>query len=230
MSTLRYATTADIPALISILDSVFQEQISEAYLESVLEHGRNKIWVVEQDEQAVGFVSGFLTKINTAIRRWEVDLLAVQPTYWGNQYGSELLKKTLQDARNHRANFSRGLVRVENKPAQWAFRLADFHTTGQIYQLMVWQPRDLGEPLPEDETVSLIPVKTLTYSGIWMEGLNAPYLSAEERWRYISGARTLAAQENYRMVSSLIPAKYELEAEIAAESEVVGEYQWWRRP
>lgn len=229
MTTIRHAMPADIEGIATVLQDALGETIDLAFGKELLAGKRHPVWVAEGSDGAIqGLTSTFMTVVQTAVRRWEIDLLAVHSSARRQGLAEKLLRATSQDSRRHRVNLSRGLVRVSNTAAQRAFRAADYYTTGLIYHLHWWPAQDMGVELPDDKTVSVIPVDTLTYRGIWLEGLDSPTIAPELQQIYLQAARTLAAREGRVMVSSLIAKA--LPSGVSEDHQVEGQFQWWRRP
>lgn len=229
ITTVRRADPQDIEAIAYVMQDAFGQEIDLAFGAELIADKHHPMVVAEAPGQGiVGLVATFMTVVHTAVRRWEIDLLAVHSAARGQGIATQLLKSTSQDARRHRVNLSRGLVRVNNTAAQRAFRAADYYTTGLIYHLHWWPAQDFGVSLPEDKTVSVIPVDTLGYRGIWLEGLDSPTIDPELQLTYLQAARTLAAREGRHMVSSLIAKA--LPDGVSEDHQVEGQFQWWRRP
>jgi ribosomal protein S18 acetylase RimI-like enzyme len=231
MAEIRRGTLADIDGILEVLVAAFNEAPPDPiYCMELIDRAKNWLWVVENDEgRIVAFTSSFLTVLQKAIRRWEVDLLAVHPMARGQGWAPQLLKLSGQDARQHKANLTRALVKIDNTAAQRAFNNADFHTTGQLYRLYAWEPQAL-EPDPiSGGSVSLVEVNTLTYRGIWIEGLGANTLTEERALQYVHLAQAVAAQQGRTLVSALLPAEKPF-GPLLDEAQLLGEYQWWRRP
>lgn len=231
MATIRRASVHDVPGIAPLLEEVFAGvKIDRDYCRELIAAERQSVHIATQNEQVVGVVAGFVTHAGGGVKRWEVDVLAVREPYWGRGIAGELLEATWGDADANSVKFVRGLVRVENQAAQRAFEKAGYTTSGQVYDLLIWQPAVAEVQFPARSLVHATPVETLIYRGLWLEGLESPMLSDEERQTCIAGARAQAAREGRAHTSSLIPADKPLAAEVQGSAQVMGQYQWWRKP
>lgn len=222
MATIQRAT--DAAGIAAVIKTVWG--IDAPHAQHLIENKKQLAWTAVEDEQVVGFVSSFLTSVIGGVRRWEADLLAVLPSERGKGLGQKLLEATTQDARAYRVKFSRGLVRIDNLPAQKAFEKAGYMTSGQIYNLYFWPPQESDVPVTPRSTVSILPVDTLTYRGVWIEGLDGQMVSEAERTASIVAARALAYREGRDHASALIPVDVPLPV---TDATLQGQYQWWRR-
>ena len=231
MHTIRRATIMDVTGISALVKDAFDETVNEEYAMGLIDRGKNMIWIAEDNGEIIGMISTFITIASRAIRRWEVDLMAVKTRYKGAGIAHQLLRRTAEDEREQKVNFTRGLVRVDNKAAQSAFRKAGYHSNEQVYSMLVWQPHPMQETSEEiNSLVNIIPVETLTYRGIWLEGLSLPKLTHDERRAVIHHARAQAIRDNRHMVSTLYPAKKLTDDLLGNDYQVMGSYQWWRKP
>jgi ribosomal protein S18 acetylase RimI-like enzyme len=233
MVKIRHATTADITGIEDVVQAVWNDEtVLPEVAEAQIEHPDASLWVADDDGQIAGFVSGFLTTSYEGEKRWDVDLIAVRPSDQSEGLGRSLIATIWIDAQAHEAAYARALVRNDNLASQRAFSLAGFETDRRSLRLYVWSPWEYGEPgmqLPFG--VSLLPVDTLTYRGLWIEGFDPAMVSPDEQRAVISAARAQVAEEDRFNTSALIPARTErrLADDLRSMAIVKGTYHWWRK-
>ena len=231
MTTIRRATAEDVTGIGAVIEDAFAQLIDEPYCQQLIQQGEQQIHVaIADDDRVIGFVSGFLTTAQGGIRRWEIDLLAVHTNFQKQDIGQNLVKAAWQDAEAHNVRFARAAVRIENTAAQRTFQKAGYTSNERIYNMIYWTPLVSQAVIAGRSPVNAIPVKTLTYQGIWLEGLDIPMLSDADRIRYIEGARAAVARESYQFASSLLPPELSMKPEIPGDGQIVGQYQWWHKP
>jgi GNAT superfamily N-acetyltransferase len=188
------------------------------------------IWVAESEGSVEGFASGFLTVDGSGRRRGEIDLLAVRPDRQGEGLGPRLIAGLAGEAASWKVDVLRALIRVENHPSQKAFERAGFKTDRRVHRLLLWSPCSSLQPPEPPESVSLIPVDTITYRGVWIEGLASVGHPAQRA--AVAAARAFAAQENRLNTGALVPAGAAIELAPGLsqqEATVQGDYYWFRR-
>lgn len=230
MVHIRPATPDDVPGLAAIIQEVWQMEIDPAYCRQLLASKNHFVEVVAMGEDIVAFVASFITTAPGNIKRWEVDLIAVTTSQQNSKLGQKLLTVNWEVAQQHQVNFARGLIGVNNIASQKAFIAAGYSTTGEIYNMYLWSPRPDEAILPARGVVNVQPVETLTYRGLWLEGLDSPLLNQEQREATITGARAQAAREGRANCSTLLPATASLPNGSLDQATLYGQYQWWRRP
>jgi len=233
MVKIRHATPADIAGIEEVVKAVWaDETVLPEVAEAQIAQPDASLWVADVDGQIAGFVSGFMTMSYENEKRWDVDLIAVRPSDQSEGLGRSLIATVWTDAQAHSADYARALIRTDNLASQRAFSLAGFETDRRIFRLYVWSPWEYGEPgmqLPFD--VSLQPVDTLTYRGLWIEGFDPAMVSPDEQRAVISAARAQVATEGRFNTSALIPARTErrLAEDLGSMAMVKGTYHWWRK-
>ncbi|KAB2906300.1 MAG: GNAT family N-acetyltransferase [Anaerolineae bacterium] len=229
MANIQRARADDVPGIAEVIKTVWNIDIDVPYAQELLSDQKQHAWVAVEAGQVIGFVSSFLNSVMGGVRRWEVDLLAVAPSAWGNGLGQKLIEATTQDARTYHAKFARALVHIDNSPAKRSFEKAGYATSGQIYSMYLWPPQVSYTLQTPSGLVSLTPVDTLTYRGVWVEGLDGNLVSDDDRQACITAARALAARENRNNASALIPTDAHLPENLMTDATLHGQYQWWRR-
>jgi len=211
---MRQITQTEAPALAQLIRATGldhnpdPERIARVSLES------NHVTLIEtaSDESLIGFVDAFSTISQEGILRWEVDLLGVHPAYRGQGIAQSLIREVVRRGQVFGATTSRALVHVENAASASAFQRCGFTLNSAIRQLFVSddQPATGSSSLPPE--TYLLPVTTLTYSGVWVEGVVSPQalrcaqaVRARYHWM-IAGALSvdshMARGTGYHMVGS----------------------------
>ena len=166
------------------------------------------------------------------VRRWEVDLLAVRRVSQGQRLGRKLVLAVCQDAARHDVSVTRAAIRVENIASQKAFEYAGFATDQRSHELLLWTPEsgDASDVCPD--SVTLLPVDTLTYRGLWIEGLTCTELTEGEQHGVLKVARSVVAREGRLNTGAVIPkdATCLLPSNLRNQASVHGEYYWFVKP
>jgi N-acetylglutamate synthase-like GNAT family acetyltransferase len=219
----------DIGGVADIVKDVWQQDVLPDVVRAQIEHDASALWVAEQNDDALGLVSAFLTVAGDGRRRWEVDLIAVKPVSRGRGLGTRLIRRVCKDSRARTASLTRALIRVENVPSQKAFESAGFATDGRDHELFLWPPETGGDARPYAGPVDLLPIDTLTYRGLWLEGLTS--VSAEEQRRAVKAARSIVFEENRANAGAVIPADevHRLAPDLRDEARMHGEYRWFEK-
>ncbi len=214
------ATSADCAAIADLKAQVWPAEASNPDRVSAVLAAPDHVTLIARttDHQLVGFVDGFVTKSINGALRWEVDLLAVDPTYRGQKIGQQLIAASTQAGRAAGATLARALIRVENGASQGAFRRNNYCISDPVYRLLVSAeiPTTLTTEIPY-----LIPVNTLNYRGFWLEGdLTATQLAA---------AQVERSRRGVDLVGVLIPreANTLLIAAQRLNYQPVENFQWW---
>jgi GNAT superfamily N-acetyltransferase len=190
----RLATIADTADIANLIHHTWGTPAQENLIANVLTQADKPIWIVTNDEGLAGFCSGFMTHAADGTPRWEVDLLAVATEARGHGLGRRLVAHSVQSGREQGAALCRALIAVDNAASARCFEVNGFQATSTC-DLWVGPPAK-GEmptrPYPKD--VHLIPVETLTYRGIWVEGrYDAPAFVAAQQMALTDGRDTVGA-------------------------------------
>jgi hypothetical protein len=158
-----------------------------------------------------------------------VDLLAVRRVSRGRRLGQKLVLAACQDAARHNVSVARAAIRVDNVASQRTFENAGFATDRRVHQLLLWTPRFSDSPDVCPKDVTLLPVDTVTYRGLWIEGLTSAGLGAELQRDVVRTARWVAAREERLNTGTLVPADeaHLLAADLRNQASVHGEYYWF---
>lgn len=161
---IRRAVPQDAQAIVDLIAAAFHEEANAAHIQALIEEGEHLTFVAE-DEKVVGFIDGFYTIGKWDLRRLELDLLAVHPEYSGKGIGKALIRKFTESQEN--ASSIRVLVATDNTAMQHAMQATGYKQHWNTASLYI---ADTGTASIQMSDEGLIPVKTLTYTGIWMEG------------------------------------------------------------
>jgi ribosomal protein S18 acetylase RimI-like enzyme len=188
------AKTAHAAQMASIIAEVWPDQVpEEAYLARVLQSPETCcIAALDAAHRAVGFCAAFMTSDSGGEPRWEVDLLAVLPESRGTGLAHKLVDRALEFGIEAGAHSARAVVRIGNTPAERTFRRAGFTSQGGERRLVI---SSRGEVTPQsDLPEGVIPVSTLTYSGLWVEGEKTPEIfRAAQGYARQHGLQTVGA-------------------------------------
>jgi GNAT superfamily N-acetyltransferase len=214
----------------AIVHDIWEQDIIPHVCEAQIQGDASAVWVAKEHDRVLGFVSAFLTMDRAASRRWEVDLLAVQPTSQGRGLGQGLIQRVCQDAEGCAAVVARAAVRVGNLPSQRVFEKIGFSTDGQVHQLLLWSPQAGQDPVLLPAGASLLPVDTLTYRGLWIEGLTR--LRHGEQRSVVATARATIAREDRLNTGAMVPLEetHLLEPDLRSQAKMHGEYRWFIKP
>lgn len=195
------------------------EAVDRAQVERALRQP-DHVTLLARNDRVVGFVDAFPTMGIHGLTRWEIDLLAVDPDFQGQQIGQRLIHAATEAGQQAGAAFARALAQVANAASQGALRRCAYATDGLVYQLMVSSEQvESIHTLPSE--ADLVTVRTLNYSGLWLEGA----LSA----RALSAGQSVRTQRGLDLVGALIPVERVdlLDAAGSLGYAPVERFQWW---
>jgi GNAT superfamily N-acetyltransferase len=203
---IRRATFHDLAGVEAVLRAVWPgETFNTANARRQLEAGG--LLVAEAAGEVIGLCSGFALP-----NRWEVDLLAVLPGHRGRGVGRSLIRANLPAKQPARA-----VIAASNTASTAAFRAAGFTTDGITRTLLVFPPEAAAEA--HRAACTLHHVRTLLYSGIWLEDCPTDQLQAgiarARRDAYLAGADLVGCFLNPQQAASTFGGS------------TIGEYHWW---
>ncbi|MYF99383.1 GNAT family N-acetyltransferase [Candidatus Poribacteria bacterium] len=203
---------------VSLLFDVFTDHISSPV---------HKVLVAVKDGEVAGFLSAFL--VSKPMLQWEIDLIVVYATSQGKGIGTKLIKEALTYGSNLGAYRAKASIRVDNHASQRAFCKAGFTTDTQVLNLLLWYPLACEPVSYVPETVSLIPVDTFIYRGLWIEGFVESQLSVEEQHSVIHAAQSRIFHEDRSDTGMFIPEslKHTITPDLLDSSADHGQYQHW---
>jgi L-amino acid N-acyltransferase YncA len=219
----------DLGGTTDVVKDVWEQDVLPDVFRAQIGRDASALWVAEENDDVLGFVSAFLTVAGDGRRRWEVDLIAVRTASRGRGLGARLIRRICEDSRARTTSLTRALIRVENVPSQRAFEKAGFTTDGRPHRLFLWPPQAGDDMRPYTGPADLIPVETLTYRGLWMEGLTS--VLAEEQRRAVRAARAIVFEESRANAGAVIPAHevHRLAPDLRDKARMHGEYNWFVR-
>lgn len=231
MNNIRKATPDDAKAVEAITMANWNQKIDSSIFENQATQETCALHVATVQDQVVGFVSTFLSVDVHDTRRWEVDLLAVHPENHSKGYGTALIQSVLPIAREQNVAYLRGLVRTENIASQKAFQHAGYVSDGESFHLYLWPPEPHHAPAPIPPDITLLPLNTLTFRGLAIEGLSNQSYSAEDQRAIVSKAQNIVFNEKRANTGALIPTQHPemLSPEVRKKGTLHGEYAWWTR-
>lgn len=226
MADIREASVADAEAIHNLLQESWGESLLFDVFHEHIASPTHQIRVAVESGEVVGFVSAFLVPRRPV--RWEVDLILVRAESRGCGIGTTLIKQTLADGVRFGAGLAKASIRVDNVPSQRAFSKAGFTADSEVRHLLLWDPL-ASETLPDiPQNVHLIPVNTLLYQGVWIEGDLAPAVQHV----VIQVARGLASQGECLNTGMFTPARLKatFAPDLLAAATDFGQYHWWHAP
>jgi ribosomal protein S18 acetylase RimI-like enzyme len=229
MITLRKATPADVPGIAAVVHAVWEQDVLPDVCEAQTRCQACALYVAAEGDNRAGFVSTFLTVDKDGRRRWEVDLLAVRPASRGQRLGQRLVEAVCADERARGVSLTRAAVHTDNAASQRTFENAGFTTDGEVHKLLIWTPtRDAG-PIIYGGSVTVVPVDTLTYRGLWLEGLTAYNVDQDEQRSAVQMARSIIAWEGRHNTGAMIPAigSHRLAPDLEESAKMIGKYHWF---
>ena len=228
-SLIRRAATDDAEGIGAVVHDVWGEEILPEVCQAQIEDDGSTLWVAERKNKILGFVSAFLTVDQAGERRWEMDLVAVRPTDQSKGLGQRLIRRAYQDGGRQGVGVARALIQVSNLPSQRAFQSAGFTTDRRDHHLLLWPPKPSDVPAPGPDGVSLIPVDTLTYRGLWIEGLTR--VPPAEQRSALRIARGMIACQDRLNTGAVIPSDEEhlLTSDVRDQAKLHGPYFWFVR-
>lgn len=232
MTNLRRAVSTDIKGIAAVVYDVWEQDILTDVCKGLIKDDTCALWVAADKDDIAGFVSAFLSTGKDGDRRWEVDLVAVRRASQGQRLGRRLVIKACQDARMHNVSVARAIVRVDNIASQKTFKNAGFTTDWRIHKLLLWTPASSGDPIDDANNVTLLPMDTLTYRGLWIEGLTWEGLTTKDQRQAVRTSRSMVAKDGRLNAGALIPIDEEhlLATDLRDEARMHGEYYRFIKP
>lgn len=174
---------------------------------------RSTLVETADDGTLIGFVDAFMTVSADGLPRWEVDLIGTHPDYRGRGIAQRLINASIQIGREQGAQSIRALIHIDNAASAGAFQRVGFHPAAGTHELFISDSP--AEPSKPSTKAHLIPVCTLTYSGIWVEH--------DHSQQSLLAGRAIRAKYDWFIVGALLPAGTPPPEAFAH----VGMYRWW---
>ncbi len=167
---IRKALLNDAQAIKILKDTVWpSDTTSEDHTQSILNDINQTILINENETDITGLAAAFMTTSLDYIQRWEVDLLAVHPNHQRQGIAKNLVNAITKIGRQKNAQIARALIQIENIGSQKTFTACGYTTNGGIQALYISDSENTSALDPAGEC-HLIPVSTLNYRGVWVEG------------------------------------------------------------
>lgn len=217
---IRWAVADDAPDIAMISRASLDTKMDEARLRHLLILKRGFTFVAALSNRVVGFADYFLTVSPDDDIRLELDLLAVHPEARGRGIGRELIHAGIKQAKRLDVSILRALVAAGNTAMQSLCAALGFQPSQDNSALFVTSPHPTS-PHQNNAKSILIPVETLTYDGIWIEGDISQ--AAIDNALFIAHARKLTT------VGAVVPSQDAAAAALfrANHFDCLGKYDWW---
>ena len=229
MSDIRLARPDDAQAIHLILQEAWGESLLFDVFMDHISSPEHQVFVAVEAGEIAGFLSAFL--VSNPTPRWEMDLIIVRSASQGKGIGTSLVEKALTYGANLGARWAKASIRVDNYPSQRAFSKAGFVTDAQVRSLFLWDPLAC-KPVANvaNSVCHLIPVDTLMYRGLWIEGFVESQLSPKEQHNVICAAQCSAFNENRLNTGMFIPSdlKETMAPNLLTTATDFGQYHWWQ--
>ena len=228
MSDVRLVRPDDAEAIHRILQEAWKESLLfDVFMDHIssLEH---QVFVAVEAGEVAGFLSAFLVSIPTP--RWEIDLIIVRSTSQGKGIGTSLIQEALTYGSHLGVGWAKASIRIDNYASQRAFSKVGFTTDAQVRSLLLWNPLAFRFVANIPETVHLIPVDTLTYRGLWIEGFVESQLPQQEQHDTIRTAQSRVFYEDRLNTGMFIPdnLKHIIVPDLLTTATNHGQYHRWQ--
>ncbi len=219
--SVRRPAPSDASAIAAIAEKTFGEPFDRDRIEGLLKAGRDYSLIALDAQGIRAFADNFITVSETGAQRLELDLLAVDPKAQGRGIGRRLIAESLLLARELDVPLIRALVRSENLVMRRLCASSGFAISEQSYDLYVASPEPGWNGPLDIEGTHLVPVETLAYSGIWIEG--------SLRRAGILRALSVASAQQLQRVGALVAQSNRAPAQLLADNgfQAQGTYNWW---
>ncbi|GAB4573271.1 MAG: hypothetical protein Kow0077_15110 [Anaerolineae bacterium] len=223
---IRRAVPQDARAIAAIKQATWPEENPGAPLDriaAIIREPDHVVQVAEINGALAGFIDSFVTLSAEGVRRWEIDLLAVHPGYRRRGLGRALVAASFAAGRNFHPALARALIRLDNVASQRAFAANAFTPLPERYRLMIGTPEASENTAPPPDA-HLIPVQTLNYAGLWIEG--------QPTTTDCLSARAICARHGWPVAGAVIRTHQQAAIRAAKEAgfTAVEDFQWWVRP
>lgn len=230
MLDIRLANPSDAQAIHLILQETWGDSLLfDVFMDHISSPVHQVLAAVAAGE-IVGFLSAFL--VPSPVSRWEIDLIVVRSTRRGKGIGTSLIEEALTYGSHLGVPWAKASIRVDNYASQRIFSKTGFTRDIQVGTLFVWDPVACESATNVPETVHFIPVDTLTYRGLWIEGFSASHLSAKEQHNVIRAARNSISFEDRISTGVFIPdsLKQTIAPDLLTPAIDLGQYHRWEYP
>ena len=227
MLDIRLANPSDAQAIHQILQETWGDSLLFDVFMDHISSPEHQVFVAVESGEIVAFLSAFL--VPSPIPRWEIDLITVRSTSRGKGIGTSLIEEALTYGSHLGVPWTKASIRVDNYASQRIFSKTGFTRDAQVGNLFVWDPLACKSATNVPETVHFIPVDTLTYRGLWIEGFSAAQLSSKEQHNVICAARNSIFYEDRISTGVFIPdsLKQTIAPDLLTSAIDLGQYYRW---
>ena len=227
MSDVRLAQPDDAQAIHLILQETWGDSLLFDVFADHISSPEHQVFVAVEAGEVSGFLSAFL--VSNATPRWEIDLIIVRSASQGKGIGTSLIEKALAYGSNLGVYWAKASIRIDNYASQRAFSKIGFTTDAQVRSLLLWDPLVYKSTTNVRETVHLIPVDTLMYRGLWIEGFVESQLPLKEQSDVIRAARNCIFHEDRLNTGMFVPDsfKHALAPDLLTSATDFGQYHRW---
>ena len=227
MLDIRLARSDDAEAIHLILQETWGDSLLfDVFMDHILSP-EHQVFVAVDSGEIAGFLSAFL--VPSPLPRWEIDLIIVRSTNRGKGIGTSLIAEALTYGSHLGVRGAKASIRIDNYASQRAFSKTGFTTDAQVRSLFLWEPLDCESVPNVPETVHFIPIDTLTYRGLWIEGFIASQPLPKEQHDVIRAARNSVFHEDRLNTGLFIPdsLKQTVAPDLLTAATDFGQYHRW---
>ena len=227
MSNIRVANPDDAQAIHLILQETWGEALLFDVFTDHISSPEHQVFVAVEAGEVTGFLSAFL--VPSPGPRWEIDLIIVRATSQGKGIGTSLIEEALAYGSHLGVQWAKASIRIDNSASQRAFCKTGFRTDAQVRSLLLWNRLVCKPATPVPETVHFIPVDTLTYRGLWIEGFIESQLTLQEQHTVIRAARNSVYHEDRLNTGLFMPDSFRhtLAPGLLTDASHHGQYHRW---
>ena len=228
MLDIRLACPDDAQAIHLILRETWGESLLFDVFMAHISSPAHQVFVAVDADEVAGFLSAFL--VSSPISRWEIDLIIVRSTSRGKGVGTSLIEEALRYGSNLGVHWAKASIRIDNYASQRAFSKMGFTTDTQVGSVFIWDPLACKSATKVPATIHFIPVDTLTYRGLWIEGFVESQLSQKEQHDVIRAARNSIFHEDRLNTGVFIPdsLKQMMVPALLTPANDFGQYHRWQ--
>lgn len=217
--TIRKAQTNDALAIAKLIELTHGDACDASRIAETINSQDHLTLVSAIDSQVVGVVFGFSTIAQNGTKRAELDLLGVDHEFSGRGLGKKLIRAFTEQSQQWNVALVRALVRADNVPMHHTIGKCGYTCDETICELHVLNC-DFHETAPVPESAHLLPVSTLTYSGVWLEGTISKHSIEAAKSHYHTAYDVMGAVIPQDNIAALQVMQHH-------QSTRIGAYQWW---